>query len=214
MNETRTESCKNVAERIIGRLENAEKGGENISGILAGLRKSVGREPADAADVWSFLLPYFPEKFLSQGSKYNGQNSQMFTPQENSILTALQLYALSRQGSVRNVINDSGYKYNIGRSLSEGRKFQSDSKALDKRFNAMTVSENFETMVYRLRQLFKLVKSQTVMTVNFGRLAEDLFWYQAGKSDEIRFRWAEGYYGNYDNELKDNENNQEDKNNE
>lgn len=190
MEETKQETCWTTVNRIILGLEHAEKDGTNISGILSGLRKSIGRNPDDCVEVWSFLLEEVPKEFLSQ----NG----IPTYQENAIITALQLYSLSRQGAVNNVTSDPASKYNIGRSLSEGRKLQGDSAALDKRFNAMTISENFETVVYRLRQLLKLVESQTVMTVNFGKLAEDLFWYQKGQRDRVRFRWAEGYYGNYD----------------
>ena len=64
----------------------------------------------------------------------------------------------------------------------------------DRRFNAMLTATTFEEFAYHLRQLFKQGKSKSAFSVNFPRLAGDLFWYQNGNSKQVCLKWARDYY--------------------
>ena len=97
------------------------------------------------------------------------------------------------QGSSSVVKSDSSYKGSIGRSLGIGRD-NDDSEALDRRFNALITASTFSELTYHLRQLIKVVKSKEDMTINFARLADDLFYFQLGIGKKICFRWAQEYY--------------------
>lgn len=184
MTETNTtkKSVGQVTMRIIHQLENSE----NSAAILARLRNSIGKPLSDAGDVWPFLFANMPAEFLSKNGKE--------TKEESAVFTALQMYAMCMQGS-SSVVSDSSYKYSIGASLRSGRKTDG-SEALDRRFNAMIIANTYAGMTHHLRQLLRIVKSKGGMTVNFGRLANDLYDWQRGYKRSVCFCWVLDYYAN------------------
>lgn len=182
------QTVRSVTNRIIQRFEQQRRKGRPNTAALAALRNSAGRPISEAEDVWPILFENMPVSFLSR----NG----IPTFQENAIFSALQLYAMSRQGSSENVTADGSYKGNMGRSLAAGRH-SGDSQAIDRRFNTMVSAEDYDGFTYHLRQLFKLVKAKCQTTVNFGGLADDLYHYQLGNKEKVCFKWAQGYYGGY-----------------
>lgn len=183
--QTERESVRKVTNQIIGKIEQGEKYGIQKAAVLARLRNSVGKPLPEAEDVWPILFENLPQQFLSQ-SGYE-------TYEEKAIYTTLQLYAVCMQGSAGSVISDPAYKGSIGMSLRNGRD-PDDSKALDRRFGALITADTFEEMSYHLRQMLKVVKSHTGMTINFPRLASDLLYFQLGNQRKICFRWAQDYY--------------------
>ena len=153
---------------------------KNLSGNLAVIRNSIGKSYEDAAAVWPILFPLIPEDLLGNGRLNNA---------EKALLAALQLYAIGQQGSNK-VLNDGSSS--MGSSLRFIRDDQSAS--LDRRFNTMITAVSFDEFTYHLRQLFKLGKSKDAFSVNYPALAEDLFWYQNGRSRRISLKWARDYY--------------------
>jgi CRISPR system Cascade subunit CasB len=174
-----------VTNQIIAKIENGEKYGIQKAAVLARLRNAIGKPLSEAEEVWPILFENLPREFLSP----NGGE----TYQEKAIYTTLQLYAVCMQGSAGSVKSDSAYKGSIGKSLGNGRDPE-DSKALDRRFGALITADTFEAMTYHLRQMIKIVKSHTGMTVNFPRLAKDLLSFQYGDQRKIGFQWAQDYY--------------------
>jgi CRISPR system Cascade subunit CasB len=69
-----------------------------------------------------------------------------------------------------------------------------NEKGLDRRFNAMLTAQSFDELAYHLRQLIKLVKAAGVTAMDFPQLAEDLFWIQRDDAQQVKLRWATGYY--------------------
>lgn len=171
--------------RIIWRLDKTEREGGKNAAILAALRNSTGKDLSEAEDVWPLLFENLPESFLSR--------SGVPTAEENAIFAALQLYAIAKQGTSQNVISDSTFRGSIGKSLSAGRNADSEA-ALDRRFNAMITADTFDEFIYHLRQMMKILKAKTICTVNFAKLAEDLYRYQRGQKKQVCFRWATEYY--------------------
>lgn len=188
-------SAGQVTIRIISQLENDAHKAAN----LARLRNSIGKPLSDAGDVWPILLANIPSEFLSRNGKE--------TKEESAVFTALQLYAMCMQGS-SSVISDSSYEHSVGASLRSGRKAD-DSEALDRRFNALITADTYAEMTHHLRQLLKIVKSKYVMTVNFGRLANDLYNWQRGYQRSVCFRWAQDYYANINDQQENNLNKEE-----
>lgn len=186
-----------VVMHMIQRIEVLQKEGSQGTAILASIRNTVGKSFLDAENIWPFVFQNTPKEFLS----VNGTP----TKEENAIYIALQLYAISKQGTSDHVISDSSYKYSIGKSLSSGRE-EGDSKALDRRFNAMIASETIEELSWNLRQIVKVVKAKHTMKVNFPKLADDLFWFQKGFKRKICFRWATEYYSMSDDTISREEN--------
>lgn len=153
---------------------------KNLTGNLAAIRNSIGKRDEDAVEVWPILFPLIPQEYLGTG---------LLTYQEKALLIALQLYAIGQQGSNK-MMNDKSRS--IGDSLRRIRDEKSTS--LDRRFNIMLTSVTFDEFTYHLRQIFKLGKSNNTFSVNFPALAEDLFWYQNGRSKQISLKWARDYY--------------------
>ena len=80
----------------------------------------------------------------------------------------------------------------MGSSLHNIRDDKSTS--LDKRFNTMLTATSFDEFTYHLRQIFKLGKSKNAFSADFPALADDLYWYQNGRSKQICLKWARDYY--------------------
>lgn len=174
-----------VTNLIIRKLESDSRQKSTVKAILADFRNSIGKPLTEAVKVWPILFDVMPESYLStQGRE---------TAEEAAVYCALQLYALCRQGAVLKVFSDEHYKGSMGKSLSSGRA-PDDVQALDRRFAAMTTAASYDEFIYHLRQLINTVRSKNEMTVNFGGLAEDLLWFQRGKSKEVCFKWAKDYY--------------------
>ena len=105
--------------------------------------------------------------------------------------------------SISNIVTDllqnerekreNGKEKNIGASLRSIRT-ETTKSALDKRFLSMLSAKTFDALVYHLWQITKLAKAKGANPVDFARLANDLFWYQRGRAQEIRLQWASSYY--------------------
>ena len=154
---------------------------KNLKGNLAIIRNSAGKDYEAVTEVWPILFPLIPQEFLGTGS---------LTYKEKALLITLQLYAIGQQGSDKMLNDESGNS--MGSSLHNIRDDKSTS--LDKRFNTMLTATTFDEFTYHLRQIFKLGKSKNAFSADFPALAEDLFWYQNGRSKQICLKWARDYY--------------------
>lgn len=190
-----------VANRMILKLERQEQNDERNAVALAAIRHSTGKDLSEALSVWPLLFESLPTSFLSKLDKP--------TYEENAIFYMLQIYAVCRQGAVRNVAADSSFNGSLGKSLSAGRN-ENNTKTMDRRFNAMISADSLNGFVYYLRQLVKQVSAKNSMVINFAKLANDLYWYQKGSKMKICFRWATDYYGYRDesNSVKEESNNE------
>lgn len=160
---------------------------------FAKLRRAVGRPLSETVDLWPLIYPLMPDEFLSK----NGTSAA-----ERAILTALTLYALHQQGESRSVLNRERHS-NIGDALKALRS--EDSAAMDRRFNALITSDSFEELCHHLRQMIGLLRAKTDATVNYARLAQDLFYFQVGRRETIRLNWARAYYRQNKKETKGDE---------
>lgn len=173
---------------IISKIENMNDESKQKA-ILARLRNSINKPLSENFDVLPFLFENLPGKFLG--------TTDEASPEEKSILSALQLYALSKQGKgkTQNEDDDVPDRFlSFGASLGvirEGDKVE----ALDRRFNAMITSDDFSEWVVHLRHLVKLIKaSEKNVRVDYPRLAEDLFWIARGYKTNVKLQWSRDYY--------------------
>lgn len=172
-----------VAGEIISRIEHM--GNESSrKAILANIRKSIGKELIEMTDIWKILFENLPEDFLGTGGKA--------TFEENAIISILQIYAISMQGSKSS--DDTEEKLgNMGQSLSTLRTI-GDCEPIDQRFNTMVTSSSYEEFTYHLRSLIKILKSKSIVKIDYSKLAKDLFLYQSGFEKEIKLQWARSFY--------------------
>ena len=153
---------------------------KNRAGYLAAIRKSIGKRNEEAAEVWPILFPHIPQEYLGTGS---------LNYAEKALLVSLQLYAIGQQGTDKTQ-NEEGISF--GSSLQRIR--DEKSAPLDNRFNAMLTATTFDEFTYHLRQIYKLGKAKSTFSVSFPALAQDLFWYQAGRDKYVCLKWARDYY--------------------
>jgi CRISPR system CASCADE complex protein casB len=180
------ESVRNVTVKILNELYAMQEYSTGKA-ILSRLRNSIGRDYVDMADVMPFVFENLPTDFLG--------NSRKMTDEEVVILTCLQLYAISQQGENECAFKSGEGYSNIGTDL-KGLRTGDDSTAVDRRFNAMITSAEFDELIVHLRHMIRLLKSkQKNAKVDYGRLAEDLYWIRKNKNkDSIILNWAREYY--------------------
>lgn len=201
-----------VTARIISKVENTLQTSPTKA-MLANLRNSVGKDFSHMIHVWELVFSEFPQEFLS----YSG----IPTKEENAIFITLQLYAIHQQGNSFSVnlstVNEASIvvdeadkkqvhgessdlrRQDIGLSLSKLRK-EGDSKAIDRRFNAMITSTDIKEVSVHLRHLIKLAKRDKNIRINYPKLAEDLFYFQLNQKERVRLRWGQSFYSNFSKE--------------
>lgn len=193
------ETVYKVTSRILGKLHNTLETSRTRA-TLAHLRNSIGHDISHTVEVWKDVFSEMPIEFLSRDG--------LVTKEENAVFVALQLYALHQQGlseSVHEKESNGGTRgekkirsSNIGHSLKTLRD-PKEYSGIDRRFNAMITSSSFQELVVHLRHLVSILKSKSKVKVNYARLADDLFWYQNGRKEQVRLRWGQSYYASNNN---------------
>lgn len=155
---------------------------------LASLRKATSTNSSNNLEAWSFVFEDIDEELLG--------TSEKLTYEERAILSTLELYAIHQQGHHESVDYQGGEKWeNIGYSLASLRSSE-NKNSIDRRFNAMITSSTIEELLHHLRQMIKLLKSNSKNTrINYSRLAKDLYKFLLGYQEDIRLTWARTYYG-------------------
>ena len=188
-----------VMRKIIAEIEPIKTLGSGKA-ILAGIRDSIGKELSNAPQVWPMLFANLPEEYLG--------NKARVTAEENAIYLSLQIYALMQQGFTKLERGEEKSTRNIGESLRALRG--DESKAMDERFNTMVTAGSFEELSHYLRQMIKILKANAANpSVNYPMLANDLFWMQKGKRDNILMDWARAYYQPFQKSTVEKENTNE-----
>lgn len=189
------EVIKNSMEAIIARLYSQLEYSAGKA-KLAKLRNSMGR--TDQTDTYSFLFEMMPEELFGK--------TKELSDEERAMICSLQLYALLQQGRDDCAHSKSESYQNFGSSLSKLRKDIGESEAIDRRFNALILSDTAEEFQVHLRYLISLFKSKVKTgSVDFAKLAADIYRFirwEDGKM-QVRLTWSRKYYKNVKGEEKD-----------
>lgn len=173
--------------RILRKLDNTRENPSNKA-IFANIRNSINKDSSVNMDALAFVFQNIPEEFLGFNKNLNDY--------EKAILTAVQMYALHQQAKIESVLKldyEEGEKrQNLGDALSSLRS--DDSKAIDRRFNAMITSSNFEELSHHLRQMIKLLKAKSDAKVDYASLADDLYWFLKNQREGLKIKWSRSYY--------------------
>ncbi|MDY6063372.1 MAG: type I-E CRISPR-associated protein Cse2/CasB [Erysipelotrichaceae bacterium] len=173
-----------TTKRIIKVIESMDDPSKKA--ILAKLRHSIGRSITEYLDILKLVYANFPEEILDISEKLLWE--------EDAIISALQLFALHKQGKKESVIPEDDEKLSIGASLRYLRNNE-DSKAVDKRFNGMIVSATYEEFKNHLRHLIKLLKARVDdVKVDYALLAKNLFTIAVGNFENVKLTWARDFY--------------------
>lgn len=175
--------------RILRKLDNTREN-PSTKAIFANIRNSINKDSSVNMDALAFVFQNIPEEFLGYNKNLNDY--------EKAILTAVQMYALHQQAKVESVLKldyKEGEKIqNLGVALKTARDKEDDTKALDRRFNAMITSSNFEELSHHLRQMIKLLKAKSDAKVDYASLAYDLYWFLKNQREGLKIKWSRSYY--------------------
>ena len=175
--------------RILRKLDNTREN-PSTKAIFANIRNSINKDSSVNMDALAFVFQNIPEEFLGFNKNLNDY--------EKAILTAVQMYALHQQAKIESVLKldyEEGEKrQNLGDALKTIRDREDDTKAIDRRFNAMITSSNFEELSHHLRQMIKLLKAKSDAKVDYASLADDLYWFLNNQREGLKIKWSRSYY--------------------
>lgn len=175
--------------RILRELDNTREN-PGTKAIFANIRNSINKDSSVNMDALAYVFQNIPEEFLGYNKNLNDY--------EKSILTAVQMYALHQQAKVESVLKldykEGERRQNLGDSLNSVRKNNDEDKAIDRRFNAMITSSNFEELSHHLRQIIKLLKAKSEAKVDYASLADDLYWFLKNQREGLKIKWSRSYY--------------------
>ena len=175
--------------RILRKLDNT-RDRPSTKGLLANIRNSINKDSSFNMDALAYVFENIPDEFLGLGKGLNDY--------EKAILTAVQMYALHQQAKTESILKidykEREGRQNLGDSLKSMRKNNDDDKAIDRRFNAMITSSNFDELSHHLRQMIKLLKAKSDAKVDYASLADDLYWFLKNQRQGIKIKWSRSYY--------------------
>lgn len=179
----------------VGKLQDGYK--DNSSWAkerLATLRHVANRSIGDSPETWDVLYyESFPESLIGMG-----QNP---TRGEQAAFLTLTLYAVHQQ-SKRHGVHVKTEKGSRPRTLGTAvREFATATgtelfdSSLYRRFTAMVQSQTIEGVAHHLRSLIKLFRTQDSITLDYGALAKDLYYFQdPGRRKAVQLNWARQLY--------------------
>lgn len=177
--------------KILRKLDNNRED-PSTKAIFANIRNSINKDSSVNMDVLAFVFQNIPEEFLGFNKNLNDY--------EKAILTSIQMYALHQQAKADSVLKlyykEGERRQNLGDSLNSMRKNNDEDKAIDRRFNAMITSSNFEELSHHLRQMIKLLKAKSDAKVDYASLADDLYWFLKNQGEGLKIKWSRSYYKN------------------
>lgn len=175
--------------RILRKLDNT-RDRPSTKAIFANIRNSINKDSAFNLNALAFVFHEIPEEFLGFNKNLNDY--------EKAILTAVQMYALHQQANTNTVLKldykEGESRQNLGDSLNSMRKNNDEDKSIDRRFNAMITSSNFEELSHHLRQMIKLLKAKSDAKVDYASLANDLYWFLKNRREGLKIKWSRSYY--------------------
>lgn len=127
-------------------------------GMLAALRRGLGKEPGTVAEMHRYVVPWLPDDDASDW-------------QANRWYIVASLFAL-HQGNWTS--SGEGRRLNLGASFSQLRQ-KTDSDSIERRFIAM-LNCDADDLPQHLRHAISLLKSHEVK-VDFAQLLRDLRWW-------------------------------------
>ena len=166
------------------RLESGARGSRTVA-LLARLRRSATEEPGADPQTWDATLDGAP------GSPLKPWISDP-TRQERAIHLAMAMYATAQQGRTEDAHERGRGLGGAVRSLERLRPSAADGgvSPVRRRFDALATSATMPELAVHLRGLVTQLRGEKI-TLDFGRLARDLFVYQLpGQANAVRRAWA------------------------
>lgn len=152
---------------------------------LAKLRRGVGKDVGALPELWQLTL---------DGVPMPEPQSDLPTREETAAYTAITLYAVHQQ-SRRQGMHVAGLS--LGDAARVLRARAPSAEAVRRRFEALGTAETFAEAVHHARGLVTQFRSHDI-PLDYGMLADQLWWLQTGVITRIRLRWGRDFYRSVD----------------
>lgn len=194
---SKIEQVRNFTAQKISYIQSVSDTGVG-RGILAELRRGVGKEIGELPTLWGIVFDGLPEELT-------GTNKASYA--EWAIYTALTLYALHRQGNSEDV-NEAGMS--VGKAAYKISNGGDDEERIVNRLNLVVTAVSPTDVAYHLKSLIQLMKNANVK-LDYVQLAADLYSFnypEAAKN--VKLSWGRDFYSEkYHNTKKENEKNEQ-----
>ena len=157
------------------------------TGVLAELRRGIGKKPGELPQLWGYFLESMPENFY--GDKEPSRA-------EWAIYTVLTLYALHQQG--KSLETDVMYQegQTFGKAVANLVHNKNDKERVIRRFNTIATATSIEETVHYLRGMIQLLRNENI-GLDYSVLAGNIFLYQFPEfSSQVRLKWGQDFYSN------------------
>jgi CRISPR system Cascade subunit CasB len=179
---------RRVTELQATRLDPGARGSRTVA-LLARLRRVATAEPGADPQTWDVTLDGAP------GAPEHPWISKP-TEQERAIHVALAMYATAQQGRTEDAHERGRGLGGAVRRLERRRPNlgEGDVSPVRRRFDALATSATMPELAVHLRGLITQLRGERI-TLDYGRLARDLFVYQLpGQANAVRRSWARDFY--------------------
>lgn len=166
-------------------------------GILANLRRGVGRKLGETPELWGLVFDRCPKELLGKRD---------FSNAEWSIYTALTLYALHQQGNSQpmNCYDDTS----LGKACRKLVKDDGNEERILNRLSLVVTATSKEDISYHLRGIVQLLSSNGI-PLDYSNLAKQLYLIiNSDYSESIKLSWGRDFYP-YENPKNEGDNKDE-----
>lgn len=158
------------------------RGDASAVAALAQLRRGVGKDVGELAELWEHTLKDVP------GLKEDQPDEA--TVEEIAAYTAITLYAVHQQSRMQAVhVPDRS----LGDAVRTLRFRAASEDAVRRRFEALGTAETFPEVVHHARSLITQLRSHNI-PMDYGLLADALWWLQRGGAARVRLAWGRDFY--------------------
>ena len=175
-----------VTRKIIGLVGQDPASMSPVSrGVLAQLRSALGKEPATVPAVWGVTLDGIPDDLSAKRRRHV----------ETAVHLALTQFAMHQQGRSRPMHTDQQTFGAAVRRLadSSGGEQGPHETPVYKRFTALAQATTLAGLEAHSRGLISQLRSHEI-PFDYGRYADDLYWFQSGKKRDVQRRWGRDFH--------------------
>ena len=151
-------------------------------GMLAELRRGVGKKPGELPELWGMIFDCIPEELEGKSGASDA---------EWAVYTALTLYALHCQGSERDMnVKD----ISVGKAAAGLVESDDDIERVTDRLGPVVTAVSPDDLAYHMRGLVHLLKSKDI-PLDYAALAKDLYLFNdTDRADAVKLKWGRDFY--------------------
>lgn len=162
-------------------------------GMMANLRRGVGRQPGELPELWGMIFDRMPDELL-------GKNQTSYA--EWAVYTALTLYAMHQQSSDRNMNQKD---ISVGQASAKLVKNEDDTERILKRLNLVVTAVSPEDLAYHLRGMIQLFRQEEI-ALDYAKLAKELYLFQYEENvSVIGLNWGRDFWSECNKKIPEKE---------